>query len=111
MIRKFFEWIFKVQFEELKKEKQRCINATKNYKTQERRINNLLGNIDVSVDVHQYASSWACISIQGKKSDFIKFINLGDRDVSEIQRFLHRFDRSKVDAAPQISGYLRHKNF
>lgn len=107
MIKKIFRWIFKDELIELKKETQRCISAQKNYKTQEKRINNLLSNIDVSVDVHEYSRSWAVISIQGQKSDYIKFVDLGEREIRDIQKYLHNFDRSKVDASPQASKFLR----
>lgn len=74
---------------------------------QEKRINNLLDNLDISVDVHYRANSWAVISIQGEKTDFIKFIDLGRSDILEIQKFLRYFDRTKIDAAPQESAFLR----
>ncbi|PIF44901.1 hypothetical protein CLU96_1898 [Chryseobacterium sp. 52] len=71
-------------------------------------IKDLLKNLDVSVDYHyKYSKSWAVISLQGNRSDFIKFIDLGDRDIYEIQRFLRQFDRTKVDAAPAESAFLR----
>lgn len=78
-----------------------------NYETQEREIKNFLNNFDVTVDVHQYSHSWAVISIQGQKSDFIKFIDLGPADIFEIQKFLRQFDRTKVDASPRESKFLK----
>ncbi|MDV3793342.1 hypothetical protein CMU23_01505 [Elizabethkingia anophelis] len=87
----------------------------KNNAIQEKRINNLLDNLDISVDVHYRAKSWAVISIQGERTDFIKFIDLGRSDILEIHKFLRYFDRAKIDAAPQESAFLRiptpkHKN-
>lgn len=69
------------------------------------RIHQMLGNLDVSVDVHLRGRSWAVLSLQGKKTDFIKFIDLGDRDICEIQKFLRTFDREqvKIDANPFIA--------
>jgi hypothetical protein len=107
MIRKLFQWIFKKELIELEKATKKCNDAFINYQIQEKRIKNLLGNIDVSVDVHHYSPSWACISIQGQKMDYIKFIELGDADLREISNFLRRFDRGKVDASPHESKYLR----
>ena len=77
------------------------------YETQERKIKNFLNNFEVSVDVHQYAHSWAVVSIQGRKSDFIKFIDLGPAEILDIQKFLRQFDRTKVDASPQASKFLK----
>ena len=71
--------------------------------------------IDVSVDVHEYnkySPSWAVISLQGQKTDYIKFIDLGKKDVSEIANFLRQFERArniKVDASPSASQFLRIK--
>ncbi|MEQ3500621.1 hypothetical protein ABMY20_12760 [Tenacibaculum sp. SSH1-16] len=72
-------------------------------------VENLLQNIDVSVDLHKYAPSWAVISIQGEKSDYIKFVDLGRSDIQEIQRFLRYFDRKrvKVDAPFPEARFLK----
>ena len=61
-----------------------------------------MGNIDVSVDVHHRSGSWAVVSLQGTKTDYIKFIDLGNRDMMEIARFLRQYDRAnvKLDASP-----------
>ena len=107
MIKRFFKWIFKSELLELQKQINYAKEATKKYSEQELKINNLLGNIDVSVDVHQYSKSWAVISIQGKKTDYIKFVDLGEAEIVDIQRFLRNFDRSKIDASPIASRFLR----
>jgi Zn-dependent M16 (insulinase) family peptidase len=103
-IKKFFRWIFS---EELDALNNKLESTNRLYE----HLKQVLGKIDVSVDVnvseHRYAESWAVISIQGKKADFIKFVNLGSRDIFEIQRFLEHFDRVKADCAPQFSPYLR----
>jgi len=99
-IEKIFRRIFASEFLKLK---QIILTA----EIHEKRIKNLLKNIDVSVDVHQYASSWAVISIQGERTDYIKFINLGKRDLIEIRRFLKHYDRTKIDAHPAHSEYLK----
>ncbi|WGL71003.1 hypothetical protein [Elizabethkingia anophelis] len=82
-------------------------NQIKNNAIQEKRINNLLDNLDISVDVHYRANSWAVISIQGERTDFIKFIDLGHNEIYEIQKFLKQFDRAKIDASPRESRWLK----
>ena len=103
MIRKFFRWIFKAELEKL----EQAINSTK---ANDEIIRNVLTNAGVSVDVNEYnGRSWACISIQGRREDFIKFVDLSGRDICEIQHFLRHFDRKNrtIDAAPQTSGFLK----
>ncbi len=100
MIRKIFKWVFKSELIKLG-------TAISDCKVQETKIKNMLGNIDVSVDLHHYSPSWAVISIQGERSDYIKFIDLGVKDIREIQQFLRRFDRSKVDCSPTDSKYFK----
>lgn len=114
MIRKLLEFIFKSHLEELNnksKEMQSIINQCREH---ESRIKDMVNNIDVSVDVHEfdhrYSPSWAVISLQGHKADYIKFVNLGDADIHNIGLFLRRYERSrniKVDATPQTSKFLR----
>lgn len=45
--------------------RQKC--ATSEAEVRAERIRQLLGNIDVSVDVHQRSGSWAVVSLQGGK--------------------------------------------
>ncbi len=65
--------------------------------------------VDVSVDVHQYGRSWACISIQGRRDDFVKFVDLRDSEIREIQRFLHQFSRKgrTIDAPREMNRFLK----
>ena len=93
-------WAFQSELLKLQKQLQKN-------QIQEDRINNLLNNLDISVDVHYRANSWAVISIQGERSDFIKFIDLGRSDINEIYNFLRRYDRTKVDAEPRIYEWLK----
>lgn len=97
---KLLRWAFRAELLKLKKQLQKN-------EIQADRIDNLLNNLDISVDVHYRANSWAVISIQGERSDFIKFIDLGRSDISEIYSFLRRFDRSKVDAVPRVYEWLK----
>ena len=55
---------------------------------------------EASVDVHNYSPSWAVLSLRGKHSDYIKFMNLGDADLRTIHQFLSQFEDTKIDAAP-----------
>lgn len=113
-LKKLFSWIFKEELNNLKEEKNNICkqalianNILKKAEQDSKRINNLLGNLDVSVDVHKYSSSWAVISLQGTKVDYLKFINLGEMQMREIAQFLSQFDRSKIDANPLETKMLR----
>lgn len=63
--------------------------------------NGLLKNFGVGADIHisdhKYSRSWAVICLQGQKADFIKFVDLGDRDIREIGNYLKHFDRKHVN--------------
>lgn len=109
LLRKLFLYLFKEDFQRMKAlerdlkgliHRQKC--ATSLAEVRAERIRKLLGNIDVSVDVHQRSGSWAVVSLQGTKTDYIKFIDLGNRDMMEIARFLRQYDRAnvKLDASP-----------
>lgn len=101
---KLFNWLFKDQLEELKD------NVVKS-KILQNRWECIFANMDISVDVdmntHFRARSWAVISIQGKSHDFIKFVDLGDRELYEISKFLRQFDRGNIDASPSQTRVLR----
>lgn len=119
MLRKFFKWIFKAELAELEKQIQESRNDSSKLKNtlnsaeQARKvIVQTLEGIDISVDVHEsgYSRNWAVISLQGQKSDYIKFIDMNDRHIEEIARFLRQYERQfniKVDASPYASPYLR----
>lgn len=109
LLRKLFLYLFKEDFKRMKalerdlKElihRQKC--ATSLAEVRAERIRKLLGNIDVSVDVHHRSGSWAVVSLQGGKTDYIKFIDLGNRDMMDIAHFLRQYDRKnvKIDASP-----------
>lgn len=90
IIKKLFNWVFQEELSEMKKNTLR-INLIAE------RVEKVLGNIDVSVDVNHYTPSWAVISIQGRRTDYIKFVYLQDSDIREIGDFLRHFERVKVD--------------
>lgn len=50
-------------------------------------------HIKVGVDINNRFGSWAVIALQGKKNDFISFIDLGDKDLREIQGYLRQYER------------------
>lgn len=112
MIRKLFNWIFKAQLDELKKETTKAKDVRVKLENDRKYFEALMQGFDVSVDVHQankYSRSWACLSLQGERTDFIKFIDLGERDIREIGEFLRRYERNaniKIDASPQAIDWL-----
>lgn len=108
-LRKLFFWLFKEDFERMNKLESdlkgliyRQKSATQEAEVHAARIRQLMGNIDVSVDVHHRSGSWAVVSLQGGKTDYIKFIDLGNRDMMDIAHFLRQYDRAnvKIDASP-----------
>lgn len=115
LIAKLFNFIFKEQLQELQAI-EKAVNTKAHFvdlKTQ--KLNSILEGIDISVDTEnshpRYCRSWAVISIQGKREDFIKFIDLSSRDINEIRHFLRRFDRKKIDANVPTSAFLKIKNY
>lgn len=109
LLRKLFLYLFKEDFQRMEAleldlkgliHRQKC--ATSEAEVRAERIRQLLGNIDVSVDVHQRSGSWAVVSLQGGKTDYIKFVDLDQRSIREIAFFLRQFDRDhvKIDANP-----------
>lgn len=119
LLRKLFLYLFKEDFqkkiEALERDlkglihRQKC--ATSLAEVRAERIRKLLGNIDVSVDVHHRSGSWAVVSLQGGKTDYIKFVDLDERSLREISSFLRQFDRQnvKIDANPFDRKMLNEK--
>ena len=130
MIKKLFRWVFKSELDTLQVEREsikkyvdlmesRYTSIYNRYNELQSRYDHLskiLGGVDLSVDVHEdsYSPSWAVISIQGQKMDYIKFIDLGKDDIYAIQSYLRQFERVssnvKVDATPRVAQYLIPKN-
>lgn len=78
MVLKFFKWIFKSELEELNLQIQKTKEATAIFESYQNSLKNVLQNIDVSVDVHEYhrySESW------------------GDADIRHIQQFLKQFEK------------------
>ena len=61
----------------------------------ENKLNSILKLIQVDVDVHMKTDSWAVVSLAGKR-DFVEFYRLQAKDIHEIKRFFHRFDRGQI---------------
>ena len=115
MIRKFFKWVFKEELQKLNTQIQQLKENNIDFKSYEASVKKVFEHIDVSVDVNdskydRYARSWAVVSLQGQKADYIKFIDLGNEDMRHIQLFLRQFERSnniKIDARPDASKWLK----
>lgn len=108
-MKRIFKWIFSSQLDELQSKINQADSLIRHIEKKSESVDSLLQGIDLSVDVNYQSRSWAAISIQGKV-DYIKFIDLGQRDVREIQGFLRQFERSKnikVDADPITSKILK----
>ena len=73
-----------------------------------KKLEGTVGSIDVSIDVddRQRSSSWAVVSVQGQRN-FIKFVDLGNRDAEQIRRFLRNFEHQNIDAPPMATKFLR----
>lgn len=114
LIKQLFEWIFQEEIQKLNSQIQKANESAKTCDSYTAHIQNILNNVGVSVDVHEYdhrySPSWAVISLQGQKTDYIKFIDLGDRELRDIANFLRQFERCRnitIDAHPQTSKLLR----
>lgn len=55
---------------------------------------------EVCIDHHIRQSSWAIIKVDVDDCCYLKFMDLGKRDLKEIQAFMRHFERSRVDATP-----------
>lgn len=114
LIKKIFEWIFREELDKLNEQIRQAQVSASTCNSYVTHIKNILQNIDVSVDVHEYdhrySPSWAVISLQGQRTDYIKFMDLGDRELRDIANFLRQFERGrniKIDAHPQTSQLLK----
>lgn len=133
MLKKIFTWIFREQFNNLDTiviktnalNQQLATEITKAQELQEKlkreyanthntrlvvqkdleRLNTVFGNVEVSLD-HGYHDNWAVISVAGEKSDYIRFVDLRDRDIRDLQSFLRQFDRSKIDSPRNFEPFF-----
>ncbi len=93
-VRKVVAWALKDELEDFKNLKY-MLNGDEN------------SRISISADIHQCSNSWAVISIEGKDRDYIKFIDLGRRDMVELQKFLKNFERRNIDSSPNVYPFLK----
>lgn len=62
---------------------------------------------EVNVDIHLRSSSWAVIKVdKGDGCCYLKFLDLGKRNLSELYEFIRRFERVNIDADPFIEGSI-----
>lgn len=63
---------------------------------------------EVCVDHHLKSSSWAVIKVDtGEHSCYLKFLDLGKKNLQELVRFLDQFEMpQKVDSTPDIESRL-----
>lgn len=73
-------------------------------KAVERNLNTIFHKYgDVCIDHHMMSDSWAVIKVDsGPHSCYLKFITLGKKDLREVQQFMSRYEKSYIDAAPDI---------
>lgn len=134
ILQKIFRWVMSEEIEKLNKltrdldfyktNTQRTLERTqtelytlqKEFKNITKMYEIMFENSDISIDVDNKgyrgcrSDSWAVISIQGERSDFIKFVQLKDRDIQEISYFLRQFQRGKIDADYSIRNVLMHES-
>ena len=65
------------------------------------------GRVSISADIHQNSDSWAVISLRGEDRTYIKFIDLGKKQILEIARFLRNYEDVAVDANPMYTAMLK----
>ncbi len=82
----------------------------------ERRIKRELAKIfvqsgSVYVDHHIKQDSWAIIKIDTDPGCcYLKFVNLGKKDLLEIEQFLKRFERAGIDSTPEVTHQFKRFN-
>ena len=89
-VKKLLRWAFKEELKELDD------------------IHTMLGGrVAISADIHQNTDSWAVISLRGEDRTYIKFIDLGKKQIMEIARFLRNYEDVAVDANPMYTAMLK----
>lgn len=120
MKKKLFNWLFKDEILKLEQKfeyiNSSLVKSEQKILSRSKVLDYLLQGIDVSVDVHEnnYSNSWAVVSLQGAKTDYIKFVDLGNNDIREIQNFLRYYEKAgitKIDASPRTSKFLKITKF
>lgn len=65
----------------------------------------------ISVDHHMKSDSWAVIKVDVSDTCYLKFITMDRTDLRELQAFLRRFERSRVDGTPDVMRMLNDRLF
>ena len=101
LTRKIITWAFKEELDALELDREDFKNLKYMLNGDEN------SRVSISADIHQNSNSWAVISSEGKERDSIKFIDLGRRDMVELQKFLKNFERRNIDSAPYVYPFLK----
>ena len=108
IMRKIFKkWLGITSLEEENKRLQKSLTCI------EERVRALESVIDIGVDVHVRGGSWAVFCVRGKadKSDYIKFVNLDERPLREIQSFVRQFKHCRPAIDTPFGGMPRREFF
>jgi len=65
----------------------------------------------ISVDHHMMSDSWAVIKVDVGDTCYLKFITMDKVDLRELQQFLRRYERSRVDSTPDVMRMLNSRLF
>ena len=57
------------------------------------------------------SDSWAVIKVDVSDTCYLKFITMDRTDLRELQAFLRRFERSRVDGTPDVMRMLNDRLF
>ncbi len=94
LLRKFFMWLFKQEFEEL----QNNLDY----------IKEVVGDkhASCSLDYHMQSPSWAVINLHGRGRTYLKFIKLTNNDCKHILEYLKQFEEINIDATPNVTKFM-----
>ena len=88
-----------------------CDDSVRYCHTIKNNIAGILKYFDISLDMtanNKYSKNWCVISIQGKKMDYVQFIDdLSDKDIRSIASFLRQFKNYKVDCPVGMKELFR----
>jgi hypothetical protein len=112
LIKKFFIWLFKEELNEINHINSETKKQLKEFKRINIAMERIMKSMDVGLNVEyapKYSKSWCVFSIQGEKEDFIKFMDLGDKELIELRKIIKQFEGTniKIDAIPQTSRFLK----
>lgn len=100
-------------YDRLETKDKQIIELFKQLNEHREKLNNigefLHENTNVAIDHGVHSGSWAVISIEGQRSHYLKFLNLGRKDSEEIMQFMRYMEkrtgrRVQIDCAPHFYG-------